>query len=484
MELLEVVIVGAGAMGAGIAQVAAGAGHRVLLFDQRPDAAGRAIADMGKQLEKLVSKGKLKAESAAGITARIIALPNLNPIASAGLAIEAIVEDLGAKQALLAEIEGRVPPSCLLATNTSSLSIPALARALRSPERLGGMHFFNPAPVMQLVEIVGGVATDPVVLRALGDLARAWGKTPVQVRSSPGFIVNRVARPFYAEGLRLVAEQAASPATVDAILREAGGFRMGPLELTDLIGQDVNFAVTSSVFRSFFGDPRFTPSLVQQDLVEAGWLGRKTGRGFYHYGVGAAPPQPDSVPPAPAPRRLAVIGSEPLLHRLEGHGVEIVRDPHLPAELALRESDGRTARACEAAGDRPQPTAVVDMALDYATAKRTAVAFSPACQPAHRAAVTGALQAAGLAVSPVRDLPGLVVLRTVAMLINEACDAVHYGVATRDDVDTAMRLGVNYPVGPFAWLEQLGRGRVRAALRHLGQFYGEDRYRLSPGLHE
>lgn len=483
MELLEIAIVGAGAMGAGIAQVAARAGHRVLLYDQRPEAAARAIAGIGQQLEKLVARGKLSPETAAGITARITALPNLNPIASAGLVIEAIVEDLAAKQALLAEIEGRVSPACLLATNTSSLSIPALARALRSPERLAGMHFFNPAPLMQLVEIVGGVATDPAVLTALGDLARAWGKTPVQVRSSPGFIVNRVARPFYAEGLRLVAEQAAAPATIDAVVREAGGFRMGPLELTDLIGQDVNFAVTTSVFRSFFGDPRFTPSLVQQELVEAGWLGRKTGRGFYPYGEGAAPPLAQTAVAAPAPRRLAVIASEPLLRRLEGHGVEIVRDPHLPAELVLRESDGRTARACEAAGDRPQPTAVVDMALDYAAATRTAVAFSPACQPSHRQAVVGTLQAAGLAVSEVRDLPGLILLRTVAMLINEACDAVHYGVASREDVDTAMRLGVNYPLGPFAWLEQLGRVRVRSALRHLAAFYGEDRYRLSPGLH-
>lgn len=469
-------------MGAGIAQVAAAAGHHVMLFDAKPGVAAGAIERIGQQLEKLVAKGKIGAEAAADMAARLLAIPNLNPVAAAGLVLEVIVEELEPKQKLLADIEARVAPDCLLATNTSSLSIPAIARALRAPQRLAGMHFFNPAPLMQLVEIVGGITTDREVLTALEGLARAWGKTPVRVRSTPGFIVNRVARPFYAEGLRLVAEQAASPATVDAVLRDAGGFRMGPLELTDLIGQDVNFAVTSSVFRAFFGDPRFTPSLVQQELVEAGWLGRKTSRGFYAYGDGAAPPVPDTAASAAPPRRLAVVGTPALLGRLDGHGVEIVRDPHLPAEFVLRESDGRPAADWEAASERPQPTAVVDMALDYARAKRAAIAFSPACRPQHRAAAIGTLQAAGMAVSEVRDLPALVVLRTVAMLINEACDAVHYGVAQAEDVDTAMRLGVNYPLGPFAWLEKLGRGRVRAALRHLGDFYGEDRYRLSPGL--
>ena len=481
---MPVGIVGAGAMGAGIAQVAATAGHSVLLLDHRPGAAQAAVASVGAMFDKLAAKGKLASELAAAARARLTPVATLADLAPAGLVIEAIVEDLAAKRELFAALEAIVAPGCLLATNTSSLAIPAIASALRAPQRLAGMHFFNPAPLMELVEIVGGVASDPDVLDQLAALARAWGKSPVRARSTPGFIVNRVARPFYAEGLRLLAEEAADPATLDAVMREAGGFRMGPCELTDLIGQDVNFAVTRSVFDGFFGDPRFTPSLVQQELVAAGWLGRKRGRGFYRYGEGAPPPAPQTEPLAPVPERVALIGedsvSDALAQRLRRGGVEVVRTPHLPTDVVLRASDGRTAAELEASAEHLQPTVVVDLALDYATATRIAVAFSPHCHQAGRATAIGALQTAGFAVSWMRDLPGLAVLRTVAMLINEAADAVHYGIASAADVDVAMRKGVNYPLGPLAWGDKLGIAHVHAALTHLAAFYGEDRYRVSP----
>lgn len=489
-DLHPVGIVGAGTMGIGLAQIAASAGHGVRLFDSRPGAAAAAAASVRQTLEKLAAKGKILPEAAAAAAARLAPAAALADLADCGLVIEAIVEELAAKRGLFGALEAVVTPSCLLATNTSSLSIPAIASGLRAPGRLGGMHFFNPAPLMDLVEIVGGVATDAGVLEALAAQARAWGKTPVQVRSTPGFLVNRVARPFYAEGMRLLAEQAADAATIDAVMRECGGFRMGPLELTDLIGQDVNFAVTRAVWEGFFGDARFRPSLLQQELVAAGWLGRKTGRGFYAYGEGAVPPQPQTEAPQPKPERIALTGDEAavraLAQRMEHAGVEVARPPHLqlPTDVLLHIGDGRTAAELEQGRERRQPTALVDLALDYSTARRVAVALSPHCQGAVRAAAIGALQAGGLAVSCVADLPGLVVLRTVAMLINEAADAVHFGIASAADVDIAMRKGVNYPLGPLEWADKLGMARVHGALAHLAAFYGEDRYRVSPRLRQ
>jgi len=239
-----------------------------------------------------------------------------------------------------------------------------------------------------------------------------------------------------------------------------------------LIGQDVNFAVTRSVFESYYYDPRFSPSLVQQELVEAGWLGRKSGRGFFAYGEGAARAVADTEAAQAGSLGISlsggVTGSEALRLRLEQAGVKVARGP------ALQVSDGRTAAETG--------TAMLDLALDYATATRVAVAFPEGWEAEHRAGVVAALQAAGFAVSVLRDLPGLAVLRTVAMLINEASDAVHFGVATRADVDLAMRKGVNYPLGPLEWGERLGPGFVRQALEHIGAYYGEGRYRVSPGL--
>ena len=490
--MVSVGIVGAGAMGAGIAQVAAAAGHRVLLFDTRAGAAEAAVKSVRAMFAKLAAKGKMTAEAAADAGARLSAAGTLAELAPAGLVIEAVVEDLDVKRRLFAELESLVGADCLLATNTSSLSIPAIAAALRAPQRLVGMHFFNPAPLMELVEIVGGVASDPASLAQVEALARAWGKAPVRARSTPGFIVNRVARPFYAEGLRLLAEQAASAATIDAVLRECGGFRMGPLELTDLIGQDVNFAVTSSVFRAFFGDPRFAPSLVQQELVEAGWLGRKSGRGFYPYGEGVTPEPPATEPPASAPELITLGGDGPLVESLAqrlstvcGRVVRVAADQEWveAGPVVIAASDGRTA-AVRAEQSGPRELVLVDLALDYARATRLAATRSPRCSEAAYRLAVGTLQAAGFAVSPLRDLPGLAVLRTVAMLANEAADAVHYGVASAADVDTAMRKGVNYPLGPLAWADRLGIGSVRAALGHLGAFYGEDRYRISPLIHQ
>ena len=290
-----VAVIGSGAMGAGIAQVAAAAGHPVVVFDARPQAAEDAIAGIRKMYMKLAEKGKMSANAAEAAGARLRAVGALDDLAGAALVVEAIIENLDAKRKLFADVEAVVSPDCILATNTSSISVTAIGARLARPARLVGMHFFNPVPLMALVEIVSGLATDRAVAETMYATALAWGKSPVHAASTPGFIVNRVARPYYAEALRVATEQGASPATLDAVMRDAAGFRMGPFELMDLIGHDVNFAVTSSVFAACFNDPRFTPSVMQQELVNAGFLGRKSGRGFYHYDTDAPAGTPADV---------------------------------------------------------------------------------------------------------------------------------------------------------------------------------------------
>lgn len=254
-----VAVVGAGAMGAGIAQVAAAAGHLVRLVDAREGAAAAAIDGIRAQYRKLADKGRMTAEAAEAAGRRLVAAAGLGDLADAALVVEAIVENLDAKRTLYRELEGIVGDDCIFGTNTSSISVTSIGATLRRPERLAGLHFFNPAPLMALVEIVSGLATDKAVADTLFATAAAWGKTPVHARSTPGFIVNRVARPYYAEALRVLNEGGADCATLDALMRDCGGFRMGPFELMDMIGHDVNFAVTRSVWNAFYNDPRFTP---------------------------------------------------------------------------------------------------------------------------------------------------------------------------------------------------------------------------------
>jgi len=487
-----VAVIGAGTMGAGIAQVAAVAGHPVVLFDARVGAAGSARDKLASTLEALAGKGKLAPDAARAAAARIVAVHALGDCAGAALAIEAIVEDLAAKRALFAELEFVVRGDAVLATNTSSLSVTSLAAGMQRPARVAGLHFFNPAPVMPLVEIVSGLATDPGVAATLHATAAAWGKAPVHASSTPGFIVNRCARPFYGEAWRLLDERAASPATIDALLRDAGGFRMGPFELMDLIGHDVNLAVTGSVWQAYHYDARFTPSVRQRELVDAGFHGRKTGRGLYDYREGATRPAPDVEAPRPAPARVAIHGdlgiAAPLAQRLAAAGVSVERRPVAAAfprgalsidGVFLALTDGRTATT-RAAAAGIDDVVVFDLALDFATCTRLAAAPADRCGADAWGRAAGALQAASVAVARLDDVAGLAVMRTVTMLANEAADAVAQGIATARDVDTAMRKGVNYPHGPLAWADALGVSAVRETLANLGAHYGEDRYRVSP----
>jgi len=289
----KIAVLGAGAMGAGIAQVAAEYGHPTVLFDIHPPALASARDGLAKVMSRLVEKGKRTEAEAIALQARMEYAGTLDACGDAGLIIEAVVEDLTIKQQIFSELSDLVAPDCILASNTSSLAITAIAAAAKWPERVLGAHFFNPAPLMPLVEIVPGIASGADQVALTKDTITAWGKTCVLAKDTPGFIVNRVARPFYGEALRLLEEGVADPVTIDWAMREIGGFRMGPFQLMDFIGNDINYTVTETVFKEFFYDPRYKPSFTQKRMVEAGRLGRKSGRGYYDYAPGASEPEPN-----------------------------------------------------------------------------------------------------------------------------------------------------------------------------------------------
>lgn len=361
-------------MGSGIAQVAAQAGCEVVLVDDSSAALSQSESNLQKVFARLVEKGRMTSDQADGIQYRIKRTTVLKEVAHCDIVIEAIVEDRQAKTALFRQIEDIVSRTTVLATNTSSLSVSALAEGCENPERVLGLHFFNPAPLMALVEVVPALQTDENLAPHAVHEMNSWGKAPALVRDVPGFIVNRVARPFYSEAIRILEEGIATAEDIDASMR-AQGFRMGPFELMDLIGHDVNFAVTSTVHAAFFGDSRYRPSHTQRQLVAAGWLGRKSGRGFFLYQDGMK------------------LGSE-------GRAVETVAE------------------------------------------------------------------------------------RILAMLMNEAADAVFWNVATANDIDVAMRKGVNYPKGMLEWAEEWGIDEVINVLDALRERYGEERYRVSPILRD
>ncbi|MFD3661630.1 3-hydroxyacyl-CoA dehydrogenase [Streptomyces sp. NPDC058659] len=475
-----VAVVGTGTMGQGIAQVALVAGHPVRLYDSAPGRAGEAVAALAARLDRLVEKGRLDAAAREAAVGRLHAAEDLDELADAALVVEAIVENLAVKQRLFADLEKVVGDDTVLATNTSSLSVTAIGGGLRLPGRFVGLHFFNPAPLLPLVEVVSGFATDADVATRAYATVKGWGKTPVRCADTPGFIVNRVARPFYAEALRVYEEGAADPATIDAALRECGGFRMGPFELTDLIGQDVNEAVTRSVWESFHQDPKFTPSLAQRRLVESGRLGRKSGQGWFSYEEGAERPEPHNAPPAEAPAKIVVRGdlgpAEALVGLCEDAGIKVRRKGGdgfivLPGGAQLVLADGET--AFEYFGDE---IVYFDLALDYARATRIVLSTAERTSPEVLAEAVGLFQALGKQVSVIGDVPGMIVARTVAMLADLAADAVDRGVATAEDVDTAMRLGVNYPAGPLEWAEQVGHMRVCDLLSEMNKRYPTGRY--------
>ena len=370
-------IVGAGAMGSGIAQIASQAGHDVVLFDFSQEALTFSSSKLQKVMNRLIEKGKVTSDEAIAIQERIVRTTMVASLKDCDLIIEAVVEDLEVKKRVFKSIEEIASKEAIIASNTSSLSITSLASFCAHPDRVVGLHFFNPAPLMPLVEIIPALQTNRDLPKHLTELMRKWGKSPVIAKDTPGFIVNRVARPFYGEALRILDEGIADVPTIDAAMRQSG-FRMGPFQLMDLIGHDVNYSVTESVFRSFYYDPRYMPSITQLKLVEAGWLGRKSGRGFYNYN--------DENEATVVPGQL---------------------DLNVQVEISER---------------------------------------------------------------------------IISMLINEAADAVYLGIASAEDVDTAMLKGVNYPKGLLVWAEEMGLQKVVRIIDALRDTYGETRYRCSPLL--
>ncbi len=456
-----VAVVGTGTMGQGIAQVALVAGHPVRLYDAVPGRAREAADAIGARLDRLVAKDRLSGADRDAARARLEPVDSLAALADCALVVEAVLERLDVKQELLRELEDVVADDCLLATNTSSLSVTAIGGALRVPGRFVGLHFFNPAPLMPLVEVVSGFATDVTSATRAYETARAWGKTPVACADTPGFIVNRIARPFYAEAFAVYEAQAADPATIDAVLRESGGFRMGAFELTDLIGQDVNEAVTHSVWRSFFQDVRFTPSLAQRRLVESGRLGRKSGRGWYDYTEGAERPEPHTAERAQPPAHVVAEGdlgpAGELLAMIREAGIAVREEDEDNGTRLVLPSGGHLVLADGQTSVEFRDVVYFDLALDYRRATRIALSASQDTSPQALAEATGLFQALGKDVSVIGDVPGMIVARTVARIVDLAYDAVAKGVATEEDIDTAMRLGVNYPLGPFEWSRRLGR---------------------------
>ncbi|MGU3438215.1 3-hydroxyacyl-CoA dehydrogenase NAD-binding domain-containing protein [Actinomycetes bacterium M1A6_2h] len=473
-------VVGAGTMGRGIAQTALAAGHSVSLVDPQPDQLTAAAADIEARL------AKRHPAIAASLDTLLTACTSMElaPHHPNTVVIEAVLESLDVKAAVFTAAAEHFGAECILATNTSSLSVSEIAARSPMPHRVVGMHFFNPVPVMKLVEVVTGLQTDPQVADDIDKLAVAWGKTVARVTNAPGFIVNRVARGFYGEPLRLLQESVASPATLDAVIRNSGRFKMGPFELMDLIGNDVNAAVTRTVWTAFNFDPRFEPSRIQDELVAAGRYGRKRGHGFYSY---AADAEPDTAaqeeagsPPAQAIRR----GTSPELDALvERSGITVTREestPDVPAELVLDEAvvvvtRGRTARS-ESAQRGGVPVVVLDRCISFADATGIAVASS------HKQSlptVAAVLNLAGITAHPVSDVPGLVLARTLAVVANEAWETTMHGVATPDDIDTAMRLGTNYPAGPFEWTRTWSRAAVLELLDALWSSYHDTRYRAN-----
>ncbi len=483
-----VLVVGAGTMGVGIVQVAVQAGHTVQLYDMDEGLAHAGKKQLAAVFDMLVGKGRISAESAQDALARIEPIKSLNEAACAKLVIEAIVENVNIKRELFQVLEDIVSVDCILASNTSSISITALGNGLQHPERIVGMHFFNPVALMKLVEIVAGLQTERKVAEVVFDLSEKWGKTAVRCRSTPGFIVNRVARPFYAETLALLQEQASTHVELDACLRGAG-FRMGPCLLMDLIGHDVNDAVTRSVYEANYFDKRFMPSLVQAELVEGGFLGRKSGQGFYHYKdklSNKAADQNTMPASTPAGKMISVHGDDALSEKL----VQTLKRLNYPHQqivdsswtgLQINDAQLRLSNGLPASywgGD----VAVFDWPVSGEENIALAWSISSTSSKQWQKDAEIWLSMLGFIPKKIADTPALVVARTIAMLINEAADVVQQGVCTAAAVDAAMKLGVNYPKGPFEWLADWNAQSVIEVLDNLDHYYRGERYRASPWL--
>jgi len=490
VEDAKIGIAGAGAMGQGIAQIAAVAGLEVRLMDIDAAASARAIAAIGTMLDKLAAKGKLTSGQAQAALRRIQPEDSVDGLADCDLVVEAIVEKLEVKRLLFAQLEEVVRDDAVLASNTSSLSITAIAAGCRHPERVAGYHFFNPVPLMKVVEVVRGLRTSDTTIDWLASLAAQLGHTAVCCRDMPGFIVNHAGRALNTEGLRIVQEGVTDEATVDAIVREQMGFRMGPFELLDLTGLDVSHPVMESIYRQFYDEPRFRPSPITAIRLAGGVLGRKTGSGFYEYAQGAklskpavaklSNPEWESAPVWVSGRH----SDEAQLVRdlLEKLAVE-VESGSAPSDNALilvtpLGHDATTSAISESL-DATRVIAV-DTLFGFNEGVRRVLMPTPAVRPDMLARAKALFTIDGSPVSVIRDSGGFVSQRIIASVVNTACEIAQQRIATPDDIDAAVRLGLGYPLGPLTLGENIGSKRIIAVLQGLVEVYGDPRYR--PGV--
>jgi 3-hydroxybutyryl-CoA dehydrogenase len=482
-------LVGTGAMGQGIAQIAAQAGSTVKLFDLNPQAIEKAKASITGQWEKLATKGKLTAEQVSAYSARLVGCTEISGLADCELVVEAIVEKLDVKQALFAQLEDIVAADAVLVSNTSSLSITAIAAKLKRPQRFAGYHFFNPVPLMKVVEVIAGIKTEASVCAKLADFAKAMGHTPVQAQDTPGFIVNHAGRGYGTEALRIVGESITDFATVDRILRDQMGFRLGPFELFDLTALDVSHPVMESIYRQYYDEARYRPSVITAQRLAGGVVGKKVGEGFYKYvdGTQQVPPEP----PVPEVAEMPPVWVSPrasrrseLLQLLKDLGAKIETGQSPSAQaLTIVAPLGFDVTTC-AVVERYDPTRTIgiDMLCDDKLTKRRVIATNPATRADMRDAAHALFARDGKAVSVIRDSGGFVTQRVVATIVNIASDICQQAVCTPQDLETAVKLGLGYPAGPLSMGDALGPTNILEVLFNMQTVYGDTRYRPSPWL--
>jgi 3-hydroxybutyryl-CoA dehydrogenase len=489
LEFQHVAIIGAGAMGRGIAQIAAQAGSQVWLLDTQAGAAQQAREALGVQWDKLQAKGKCSAEQVQQWRAALHVAGSVSDLATAELIVEAVVERLDVKQALFAQLEEVASPQAVLVSNTSSLSIAAIAANLRQPGRVAGYHFFNPVPLMRVVEVVASVRTDAEVVERLVRYAQAMGHQAVVAQDTPGFIVNHAGRGYGTEALRLLGEGVCDVATADRILRDQAGFRLGPFELFDLTGLDVSHPVMESIYQQYYAEPRYRPSVITAQRLAAGLVGRKKGQGFYRYVDNQ--PQPVAEAAAPSVPDLPPVWVSPKAAR-RAELLQWLKDQQLAIETGAVASskalivvaplgfDVTTLAAVE--GLDASRTVGIDLLLPDAATKRRVVATNPATRQDMRQAAHALFARDGKPVSMIRDSAGFVTQRVLAAVVNIASDICQQGICSPADLDLAVSLGLGYPSGPLAWGDALGPNNVLEILFNMQTVYGDPRYRPSPWL--
>ncbi|TRZ68138.1 MAG: 3-hydroxyacyl-CoA dehydrogenase [Rhodocyclaceae bacterium] len=484
---LTIALVGTGAMGRGIAQIAAQSGIRVMLYDAMPGSASSARAAVIATLGKLAEKGKISNEAHAEASARLDVITHLDQLAPAQVVIEAIVENLDIKRQLFQQLEEIVPSDTILATNTSSLSVTAIAAACKHPERLAGFHFFNPVPLMRIVEVIDGLLTASWVSDALLALGRRVGHTAVRAKDTPGFIVNHAGRGFVTEALRCLSEGVTEFHEIDRIMRDAAGFRMGPFELMDLTGLDVSQPVMESIYHQYYEEPRYRPSPLAAQRLVGGILGRKTGRGFYTYVDNRAQPIDAPAVPPELPARVWISPARPewanaVREVVQAAGVTIDSNQRPSADaLCIVTPLGSDATSlCLSQGLDASRTVAVDCL--FGLGQRRTLMSTPVTTPEVRTAAHGLFGADGVPVSLIRDSAGLIAQRIVASIVNIGCDIAQQRIAAPADIDRAVSLGLGYPKGPLTLGDFLGARSILAILEAMQDFYGDPRYRPSPWL--